>query len=336
MKNLRRNALVLLLITIIILYFVVKDDFTTIVSTLTTINLLWFLVAILFYFLYVFIKAYVLYLTAKTEKDNFSYPQALKFTWITQFFNGITPFSTGGQPMEIYLLKKDGIKAAKGTSIIIQTFVFYQIALVLLGLLAVGANYFFGFFHELPLLRKLILIGFCCNTAVAIVLLLISFSNKVNHFVANKVIAFLSKLKLIRKKEQMIENWNQRLDDFHDNAVKLRKNKALFVKGVFLNLCSLTIYYALPLFILYSMHDYTSLNLLKTITSSAYVLIIGSFVPIPGASGGIEFGFMTFFGTFLTGAKLSVLLLIWRFLTYYLGMLIGAILFNVYIKEVKE
>ncbi len=336
MKNLRRNALVLLIITIIILYFVVKDDFSTIVTTLTTINLAWFFVAVILYFLYVLIKAYVLYLTAKTEKDDFRYPQALKFTWITQFFNGITPFSTGGQPMEIYLLKKDGIKAAKGTSIIMQTFIFYQIALVALGVFAVISNYFFGFFHELPLLRKLILLGFICNTAVAVVLLLVSFSNKANHFVANKVIAFLSKIKLVRKKEQMLENWNQRLDDFYDNATKLRKNKVLFLKGVLLNLLSLTIYYALPLFILYSMHDYTSLTLLKTVTSSAYVLIIGSFVPIPGASGGIEYGFMTFFGTFLVGAKLSVLLLIWRFLTYYLSMIIGAVLFNVYIKEVKE
>ena len=67
---------------------------------------------------------------------------------------------------------------------------------------------------------------------------------------------------------------------------------------------------------------------LTAIVASAYTLIIGSFVPIPGGTGGIEYGFLRFFGTFNTGATLSAILLIWRFITYYLGMILGGILFS--------
>jgi uncharacterized membrane protein YbhN (UPF0104 family) len=59
--------------------------------------------------------------------------------------------------------------------------------------------------------------------------------------------------------------------------------------------------------------------------SSAFVLIIGNFVPIPGGSGGIEYGFLKFFGIFVTSSILSSGLIVWRFITYYLGIIIGGV-----------
>ena len=79
---------------------------------------------------------------------------------------------------------------------------------------------------------------------------------------------------------------------------------------------------------LYALHDFNSMNLVNTACSSAYVMVVGSFVPIPGASGGIEYSFTQFFGNFLPKTKVNTVLLVWRFITYYLGMIIGAVLFN--------
>ena len=82
------------------------------------------------------------------------------------------------------------------------------------------------------------------------------------------------------------------------------------------------------------MNDFTSFNLFLSIVASAYVMLMGSFVPIPGGSGGLEYGFIAFFGNFLVGSKLTAIMLIWRFITYYLGMIVGAIAMN--IKEKSE
>ena len=56
---------------------------------------------------------------------------------------------------------------------------------------------------------------------------------------------------------------------------------------------------------------------------------MGCYVPIPGASGGMEYGFAGFFGHFVTGYYLDTLLVSWRFITYYLPVIFGAIVFNV-------
>ena len=82
------------------------------------------------------------------------------------------------------------------------------------------------------------------------------------------------------------------------------------------------------------MGDFTSLNIADTLTASAYIYLVGAFVPIPGASGGIEYGFTRFFGNFIAKNKISAVLLIWRFITYYLAVALGGIIFSLE-KKVK-
>jgi len=49
-----------------------------------------------------------------------------------------------------------------------------------------------------------------------------------------------------------------------------------------------------------------------------------SYTPLPGASGAQEGGFLVYFRGMFTDANLSVALLLWRFMTYYSSLLIGA------------
>lgn len=326
-KNIKKNTFIILIITIIVMYFVLRSDFNNIVTTLLTVDIKYIILAIIVFFLSLVFKAYISYKTVD-EKEKYSLLEAIKHNVIIQFFNGVTPFSTGGQPMEIYMLTEHKINANRGTMITLQNFIFYQIALVLFGLGAVVYNSIYDIFPKVPILRELVLIGFIVNTLVAVAIILVSISKRFTKAFVNLIINILSKLKLVKNKEKTSESWNARLDEFHECAKYLRKKKLLFILGVLFNLLSLACLYIIPLFIAYSMGDFTSLNIENTLTASAYVLLMGAFVPIPGASGGIEYGFLSFYSNFLTKSKVSVVLLIWRFITYYMPMIIGAIAFN--------
>lgn len=326
--NIRKNTFIILIVTILVMYFVLKDEFINIVELLLKIDLRYIIVAFFLFFLSIFLKSYISYKTVD-DKSKYSLMESFKHNLIVQFFNGITPFSTGGQPMEIYMLTEHGINANKGTMIILQNFIFYQVALVLFGIGAVTYNYVFHIFPDESLLKQLVLIGFIVNTLVAVGIFLVSISKKFTSFSINLLIKFFTKIKVVKNQEKTIENWKKRLDEFHECAKYLRKRKSLFILGVLFNLLSLACLYIIPLFIAYSMGNYTSLNILNTLTASAYVLLMGAFVPIPGASGGIEYGFVCFFGNFLSSSLTSAVLLIWRFITYYFGMIVGMILFNI-------
>ena len=322
-KNIKKNTFLLIIITGIVLYIVLKDDFKDIVDILTRIDIKYILLAFLFYALFIIIKGYVNY-KITNDKKKLSLMEAIKHNIITQFFNGVTPFSTGGQPMEVYMLMEHDIPIAKATNQTIQSFIFYQIALVICGSIAVINNFFFPIFPKVRILQLLVLLGFAINVLVVVFLILISRSKRVTNKLSDLSIKVLKKLR--RKVDE--EDIKQKFSDYHEGFKDLRKRKRLFIGGVLLNIISLLCLYIVPLFLLYGMKDFTSLDINSTITASAYVYIIGGFVPIPGASGGIEYGFTKFFGNFITGHKLSAVLLLWRFITYYVGVIIGALVFN--------
>ncbi len=327
LKN-KLGILLLILVTIIVLYFALKDDFNEIIHNILTINIWWLLVAIFLIFSYWFMKSYVLYQTARHFKKDYRITQAFRNILLTQFFNGITPFASGGQPFQVYALKKEGIRLTDGTNIIIQDFIVYQIALVILGVCAIITNYFCHLYPEVGLLKQLVTLGFIINTLVIIVLFIVAFAKKINYFIAEKAIYFLGKIKLIKKPEQTSQKWKEYITQFHAGASILMKDKKHFLLLIFWNLIALMSLYLIPLVILYGIGNYTSLTGIKAIITSAYVMLVGSFVPIPGGTGGLEYSFLSFYGNFITGSTLKAVMLVWRFITYYFGIMIGAIALN--------
>lgn len=328
LKNIKKNTLILLLITIMVLFFILKDNIDNIIKTISTMNYLYVLIAILFYFISIILKAYVVYKTIN-DKEKLNLLEAIKHNLITQFFNGITPFASGGQPFQVYSLKQEGISLTDGTNIIIQDFIVYQIALVILGIFAIISNHFLTIFPEVGLLKQLVTLGFLINALVIAILFIVAFAKKINLFIAKKLIYFLGKLKIIKDSEKTSQKWKEYISRFHVGAAILMKDKKHFIYLIFLNLVALMSLYLIPMVILFGLGDYTSVTGGYALITSAYVMLIGSFVPIPGGTGGLEYSFLTFYGNFITGSTLKAIMLIWRFITYYFGIIVGAIAINI-------
>ncbi|MCI8588313.1 MAG: flippase-like domain-containing protein [Bacilli bacterium] len=330
MKGIKKNSILLLVITIIIVGFVLKDDFNAIIDALLKANIAILILAFLCQVVAIMFEALAYKKVVDSYTENYSYKSALKMQFITKFFNGITPFSTGGQPMQIYLLKKEGFRLTKATNIIMQNFILYQAALVTYGILALLINWKWNLFKEVTLLKNLIALGFLMNTLVMVGLIIISFSSKLNHLIIDKTITLLAKLKIVKDKEKKQAEWSERIDDFHEGTTYLKKHKMLCLQSYFYNLVYLTLNYLMSFFVVASLIGWQNpVTPVNAICSSAYILIIGAFVPIPGASGGIEYGYLRFFGSFIKGSILKASLLIWRFISYYFLMIVGAVIFNI-------
>ena len=283
--------------------------------------------------IYWLLRSVALHKFTKKFKSNNKYLSSLQLMLRTQFFNAITPFSTGGQPYQVYYLVQQGLDTTVATNVIIQNFIVYQIALVFLGIIAVGYNFIFHIFSKVSLLQHLVLIGFICNTVVIVVMFIVSFSKKLNKKIISLGIRLLTKLHLVKDKQKKLDEWDQKVNEFHKGAEILLENKWEFFKTILYNLVALICLYSIPVFLLFSMGDFNSYSVLNSVVTSAYVMLIGSFVPIPGASGGLEYGFLSFYGNFIGGAKLKTIMLLWRFVTYYFGLIVGSIALN--LKRVK-
>ena len=326
MKNNKKSFFIIIIITAIILYFALKDNFAEKIQYLFSFDIKWLIAAFALILAYWFLKGLVLYYCTSKVKKEYTEKQGITLMITTQFFHAITPFAAGGQPWQIYKLKKDGLTLGESTNIVIQDFIAYQIALVFLGGIAIISNYTFHIFPSDSLLKKLVTIGFIINTSVVIILFLVAFSKKWNKKLIDGSINFLSKLKIIKDKEKYLKKSEKFIHNFHNSAIILFKSKFNLFRIIFLNFIALIGQYLIPFTLLMGLGIY--INPLIVIITSAYVMLIGSMVPIPGGTGGLEFSFMAFFKNFINGPELSIVMIVWRIVTYYFGIIIGGIALN--------
>lgn len=334
MKLKKKNAIIIFVIYLLILVYILKDDYKSIIQNLLLANKTLIFAAVLLVILYWMVKALSLFIVVKKNGGEIKYQKILELVIINQFFCGITPFAVGGEPMQIYLLNKRGIEVFTATNMIIQEFIMYQTALILVGIFSIFANFYFKLFEFTPLITKMIIVGFTINILVAGFLILISFSKKFSRMIVKLLINLGHRFKLIKDKEKKIKEWEVKLKDYNRSADTLMSNKKLFLTCVSINIVDILMLYTVPLVV------FTSLNfnvgLLEAITFSTLIAIIGNFVPIPGGSGGVEFGFLTFFGLIAPDVILKSALIVWRFITYYFGMIVGGIFFTLYEGDEKK
>lgn len=323
MKNKKRNIIIIIIISLIVLYFVFKDDPVEKIKAMFSINPIWLLVSFSLMILYWFIKGIVLYYIVRKIDKSYKIKDGFRLMLTTQLFHAITPFASGGQPWQIYKLKKRGVSVGESTNIVIEDFITYQIALILLGIVAVTVNHFLNIIPNTSHLRYLVLIGFFMNVLVIILLFVVAFSKKWNKRLIDFGIKVLYKIKIIKDKEIMFKKSEEFISKFHGGAKVLFSDMFNFIRVIILNFIALSIQYLVPFTLLLGLGIFV--NPIYVITCSSYVMLIDSMIPTPGSTGGLEYGFMSFFKGFARGTSLSAVMIVWRVITYYFGIIVGFI-----------
>lgn len=327
MKNFKKNTIILLIISTLFIFFLVKNNFIETVRIIRNANMFWIIIAFIIFYLYVFLESITMYLIVIEYKKDYKFKETLKLMIMTKFFNGVTPFSSGGQPLQIYELKKDGIETSKGTAIIVESFLIFQFALILFGIIAVILNSIFHFFIFTPTIFYFTIIGFILNILAFLIVFIISINEKINKSLNKFILKIIDKLKL-KNKERKIIKVNNYFEEYYEGFEFLRQNKFLMIKGIVLEILAITLLFIIPIFIFKALHVEYNISLLGITTMSAYIFIVGSFIPIPGGTGGTEYAFLEFFKPFISFSSLTPTLIVWRFVTYYAPVVIGGVVFN--------
>ena len=328
MKHVKRNSIIIMILSILFIFYIMKDNFKSTIFWLIKSNKLFLLLAIIIYAISFLIDSYSFKIIINQYHKFYSFKKSIKLNIMTKFFNGITPLSTGGQPMQLYELHKENIKIHDATNIVIQFYIIFQIALVFLSTTAIVLNRCFHMFTQNTVLRNFVIIGYIINFLILIFLFFISFNNKFNEKIISWIIKILAKLNIVKDKEKTFEIWKEKCKNFYISAHKLKENPKSLIIGVILQLIQLLFCYSVPIIVVHAMKIPSNLNIFNTLVASAYIFLVGCYIPIPGGTGGMEFGFMGFFGNFISKGTLSSATILWRFITYYLPVIIGGIVFN--------
>ncbi len=338
-KKIISEILIVLLISAVTFTILLSfQDLGEVWKTLQTANLKYIGIAILCVIAYLLLWPLSLCLIARVKgiKKNFTTSYLIGAS--EHFFNGITPFSTGGQPIQIYLYTKKKITAAESTGLILTNFVAYMIATNVFAIAALCYyTTFSGNFSNST--RWIVILGFVMNFLTLVFMILMATCKFIRDFF-KKVLLALCKIKFIGK-------FLTKLIPFFDNycANAQTASKEIFSHGwtflgaIILKAIPLFFYYAIPFFILRSLDVELAWNILPIIMlATAFAITTMVWVPTPGGTGGIEIAFTTIFTTFagVTSSIASAGMVIWRGVTYYLLMLLSAITYIIYELLVKR
>ena len=263
-----------------------------------------------------------------------AFRDSLNVTMGGQYFSAITPFSTGGQPFQAYYLTKRGRNLGVTVSALMAKFIIYQTSLVLLStaLLIIKWGYFK---NAVPNFYWLVIIGYSVNIIVLAAIIVIGVFKGLADGIYKGIIRLGAKLHIVKDKEATLEKAEESLKLFHSTFRGLFQHMPVLLNGLFFSTLQLLCYFSVTFFI-YRSFGLNAVSLITIIAAQGFVLMVSSFVPIPGAGVGAEASFALFFGNFFPKeGQTGVAVILWRFISFYLTIIVG-VFFAMKISDVKK
>ena len=256
----------------------------------------------------------------------------------------ITPFSTGGQPMQIYSLQKKGMTTGAASAIVAVRSLIYQLALVVFSIVMVILR--LSYFTEMTGFAVLLLAGLVCNLTYVSFLILLMKSPRTTDRIVRFGVNLFAKLRLCRDPEGRYDKIHAQLALFHRNITMLGRSLKMYLAAFFFSFFQFVFQCLIPYFLYMAcfaspVFDAGRADFLTVMAAQAFVLMVSYFIPTPGAAGGAEVSYYGFFETVYQQAVaaapnaaismgditslLSGTMFLWRFISFYLTIIAGGI-----------
>ena len=297
--------------------------------------LIWITVAIIFLFLRHCAYAYRIY-TLSDKK--FSWWKCIELIFIWEFSSAVSPTSVGGLAAAFFVLAQEKLSTARTATIVTYTIVldtlFFVVTLpfwlAILGFSIIRPN--IESFGDFDALGYTFLLAYLGMAAYGFLFYwgLFQQPKKIKQF-----LAWITKLKPLRRFNEKAKSLG---DDIMIASEEMRSKDKLFHTKAFLStflawtfrftiLSSLIIAFT-PISI-----DFQTQFALFARLETMFVII--AFSPTPGGAGVIEALFSSFFTDYMEkGTQTLVISFIWRMITYYSYLIIGAFIIPNWLRKV--
>lgn len=283
------------------------------------------------------LSALVVILVAETMKysvifravtGKFHILTSLRTMFLGKYYDNITPFSTGGQPMQIYYLCRKGFYGGISGAIIMikyfaNTFIWVIIAGVLMALKSSALDGLGGGVA----LKVFAWIGWGINMLIPASVVLFVILPKFAYALAKGVVFIGEKMKIVKDKEQALAKATKVVTDFKASFQIMIKRPKMLALLLLLCVVEISLTFAFPYFVVKTFAGgelgiaETGIGTVLTVMAlNAFTAFAVSMVPTPGNSGVWEGASSLAFRAIASSAWV---LFMWRFFVYYIYIIIG-------------
>ncbi len=316
------NVGFILIVSIAVTSIVLKTNFSAVMRELKDISLKDILVIIAIVFLWQFFAGLSLTVYARRPKPDYKVRQGFLNAVIGMFFDDITPSSSGGQVVQFFIFRKQGLRSGEVSGVLWTEFLMYQAVLCTLGSVLFIVRH--AFFKGAYSFYYVFYLGLIAHSFLILGLFLMLWSKGFYGFLTGKCLDILEKIHLLKDKEEARGRLAHTLEVFKEECHTLRYDLGRFFLGCLFGTVRLTLQYSIPYAVFVALGvPFRFPMYLTCLAIGAFVHIISGLLPVPGASGGAEALFVLMFSALFPPGMTMAAMLIWRAFSYYMPILTG-------------
>ena len=256
----------------------------------------------------IIIRSFILFCFARLYTRRYHFHQALAVDQIGVFYNAVTPGASGGQIMQAYTYKKQGLHISSAVSALAMYSIVFQIVLIIYGILAFVMK--FDLIMSIPPLvisidvlniqippLLLTILGFILNVSVILLVLLMAYWHGFHNFIMGPVIALLHKIKIIKNADKTRENLRIHVENFKIEFRRLWTNIPFFILIAVCFAFYMTLKFSVPYFCGLALgSEHQGINYFwDSVFLGNYHQMITGLIPLPGSAGVSEYFFVKLF-----------------------------------------
>lgn len=238
------------------------------------------------------------------------------------FLANITPSMAGGEPVRIYLLSKNGLSVGSATASVLGERLLDAIFILLcvpfaflifrghieVGVLKVGLTIAIAIF-----ILAVIVFAYALKNPKKTKSFLIFLSNKISRFSRRK-----------DSESARIERISSGVDDFHDSMIFfLSTGKKAFIKAGIVTAVFWITGWIVPILILMGLG--LKPFIIESCAAQVLLIIIVMMPTTPGSAGVTEGSTAILYSVFIGSSLVGIFVILFRFITYHMGLIVGAI-----------
>ncbi|MBO5153413.1 MAG: flippase-like domain-containing protein [Eubacterium sp.] len=324
-KKLAINVILFLAIMVFTMWFVFRDEgVEAVLTAMKQMSFAHLLLAIAIALFFVSAEGVMIWYLLRSIDGTSSLFSCIRCSFIGFLFSGITPSATGGQPMQLYYLKRDGNSWSLSSVALMTVALMYKLVLVLFG---VGILLFW----HAPLREylgtgyyRLFLLGLTLNTLLVVGLLMVMFTPSVIRLLSGKAEWLAVKLHLLKKAGSKQARLDHFMDNYQNALSFLKEHKGKMFVVLLGTVVQRAAVFALT-YVVYRGMGMSGVALTTIMWLQAAVYIAVDMLPIPGAQGITEAMYRRAFLNIFTAGHVTASMCISRGVSFYLMICVGLV-----------
>lgn len=306
----------LLLLTCMTVYLVSTTlDITLIPMIMKLVNKKFIFIGFLIMVLYIILECTIINILIKTIQKTKVRFLAVKIAMMGFYYNLVTPFASGSQPMQIYALNKYDINLSKSIAIVTNKTVLFQTVVTIYSAVIIFLN-IEVLKNELPSMLVLMSIGMIMNIVSLLGGMLIVLTPNTMKIIVKVIVNILYRLNIFKSLNKKIHTINKFIDEYSYSIKLFIKNKKALCLSIILTIIQLTVFFSIS-YCVYKAFNLNGLSLFEVLSLQVFLYMSVSPIPTPGNVGANEVAFLTIFANVFPGNIIGYSVFLYSIYVYY-------------------